>query len=225
MRRIKAVLRLVTVAAVVAVLASTIQIGGAFAATSSSPNLIVNPGAEAGAGSSNGGVVPVPSWQELTASTFTAVKYGATGGFPTKSSPGPANRGKNFFAGGPDGTESATAVQVVKLSKYVTAIQAGKATFKLQGWLGGLGSKSDSGFIEIDWKTGLRGHGTVTGSATLGPVTPAQRGDVTGLIAQATSGTVPKGTRSVLVQLSLLGSGGSYNHGFADNLSLVLTTQ
>jgi len=54
MRRIKAVLRLVTVAAVVAVLASTIQIGGAFAATSSSPNLIVNPGAEAGAGSSNG---------------------------------------------------------------------------------------------------------------------------------------------------------------------------
>ena len=55
-------------------------------------------------------------------------------------------------------------------------------------------------------------------------IAAALQGDVTGLIVQATSGTVPKGTRSVLVQLSLLGSGGSYNHGFADNLSLVLTT-
>jgi hypothetical protein len=64
-----------------------------------SPNLIKNAGAEGAAGSTNGSVVPVPKWTITTGTTFTAVQYGASGGFPTTSGPGlPTKKGKNFFA-------------------------------------------------------------------------------------------------------------------------------
>ncbi len=60
----------------------------------------------------------------------------------------------------------------------------------------------------------------------IGPVTAAQRHDKTGLILQSMTETVPQGTRSVLVQLGMIGSGGgeTYIDGFADNLSLVVMT-
>jgi hypothetical protein len=191
------------------------------AQAATSKNLIKNPGAEAAPGSPNGGIVPVPKWTELTGTTFTAVQYGASGGFPSTTSPGPAKRGKNFFAGGP-GTDSVTAVQTISLAPYLTAIKAGKARFSLTGWLGGFGSQNDSGFVEVDWKNA---SGSLTGSsATLGPVTAAQRNNVTGLLQQATSGRVPKGARTVFVQLSLFPTTGTYNDGFADNLSLKITT-
>ena len=228
MRRFTRALKWAAAAAVVLGVATTTQIEGAFAATS--PNLISNPGAESGPGSSNGVVVHVPNWIEIAPSNFTAVKYGATGGFPTNSSPGPSNRGKNFFAGGPtsgpNGENSPTAVQRIPLKPYVSAIQAGTAKFKVQAWLGGVGSKSDSAFVEIDFKTGEKGFGSVTGSVDIGPVTAAQRHNKTGLILQSATGTVPKGTRSVLVQLGMIGSGDgeTYVDGFADNLSLVITT-
>ena len=195
--------------------------GVTVAQAATSPNLIANPGAGVGHGSSDGSVVPVPKWTELTGTTFTAVLYGATGGFPTANSPGPPNRGKDFFAGGP-GTDTVTAVQTISLAPYLTAIKAGKAQFSLSGWLGGFGSQNDSGFVEVDWKNA---SGSLVGtSATIGPVTAAQRNNVTGLLQEATSGTVPKGARKAFVQLSLFPTTGSYNDGFADNLILKITT-
>jgi hypothetical protein len=195
--------------------------GVTVAQAATSANLIKNPGAEAAPGSPDGSVVPVPKWTELTGTTFTAVQYGATGGFPAATSPGPAKRGKNFFAGGP-GTDSITAVQTISLAKYLTAIKAGKAQFSASAWLGGFGSQNDSGFVEMDWKNA---SGSLVGtSAILGPVTAADRGNVTGLLLRTTSGKVPKGARSVFVQLSLFPTTGTYNDGFADNVSLKITT-
>ena len=72
---------------------------GAFFGT----NLIVNPGAEAGAGNANGDAVGegnIPGWSN--SAEFTVVAYGPDFTFPESTSPGPLDRGFNFFAGGPD---------------------------------------------------------------------------------------------------------------------------
>jgi hypothetical protein len=208
-------------AGVILTVVAIFQPGTAFAVTSS--NLILNPGAEAGPGSPTGGVVPVPDWTVTTGTGFTAVKYGASGGFPTSTSPGPAKRGTNFFAGGPD-SDNDVAVQVISLSPYVSAIKAGKASFSLTAWLGGSGSLNDSGFIELDWK---KQNGDLTGtSALLGPVTATQRSDTTGLLKLTVSGNIPKAARSGYLQLNLFSAttGAPYNYGFADDLKLIVKT-
>lgn len=151
------------------------------------------------------------------------MKYGSSGGFPTSTSPGPANRGANFFAGGPD-TDNDVAVQTISLSAYVTPIKAGTASFKLTAWLGGSGSLNDSGFVELDRK---KANGELTGtSATLGPVTAAQRDDITGLLKLTVKGTIPKAARQAYVQLSIFSASSdpSYDYGFADDLKLVIKT-
>jgi hypothetical protein len=197
--------------------------GGTVAAgASTSGNLVINPGAEMGPGSSDGSVVAVPGWTETTGTTFTAVQYGAPGGFPSATSPGPTKRGANFFAGGPNG-DSVVAVQTIDLSKFRAAIKAGKASFNLRGYLGGFGSQEDSAFIELDFKNG---KGSLIGtSATLGPVTAEQRQDVTGFLQKSTSGGVPKGAHSAFLQLALSRVGGGYNDGYADNLSFTVTSR
>ena len=110
--------------------------GAAPAGAAKTKTLILNGTAEAGAGSSNGGVVTVPDWTETNGASFTAVKYGATGGgFLTTSSPGiPKNHKLNFFAGGPgDPNDSIVAAQTVNLSTYVNAIKGGHVTAHSRG--------------------------------------------------------------------------------------------
>lgn len=187
-------------------------------------NIILNGTAEAGTGSSNGGVVTVPDWTDSNGTSFTAVKYGATGGgFLTATSPGiPKNHGLNFFAGGPgDPNDSIVATQTVNLSPYVTAIKGGHVTAKLQGWLGGSGTATDEAFVELDFKN-KKGF-LIGNSITIGPVTEAERGGVTELMQQTDSGTVPKGARSAYVQLIFDRiSGTTYNDAFMDDIGLFL---
>ena len=134
-------------------------------------NLIKNGGGESAVGSSNGSTVPTPKWKLGTGTGFTAVQYGASGGFPTATDPGPAKRGNNFLAGGPDGDVVAT--QTAKVGTYATAIDNGTVTYALVGWLGGFSSQGDEAFVEIDFKDA---NGAFLDSATLGPVTAADRG-------------------------------------------------
>src|SRR5271166_4449209 len=78
--------------------------GAALAVPLFGTNLIVNGNAEAGTGSASGNdIESVPGWS--TVGNFTVVQYGAAG-FPSSTSPGPANRGSNFFAGGPNNAGS-----------------------------------------------------------------------------------------------------------------------
>jgi len=63
---------------------------------------------------------------------------------------------------------------------------------------------------------------TEIGSATLGPVTPADRGNQTGLLFRELSGYVPTGTTQIQLSLSMERPNSSDNDGYADNLSLVL---
>ena len=181
-------------------------------------NLIKNPGAESGNGSSNGSVVHIPNW---TTTGATAVKYGATGGFPTAQTPGPTKRGTNFFAGGPHAAEDVESImQTVALGTYGTKIDVGKVKFTLAAWLGGSGSDGDSATVYLTFYSAS--HAFLSGAA-IGPVTNADRNNVTKFLSRTKTAAVPATARTVDIDVELDGVSGTYNNAYVDNLSLILT--
>ena len=66
--------------------------------------------------------------------------------------------------------------------------------------------------------------GVAQGYSTIGPVSAADRGNATALLQQTASGSLPSGIRKVVVTVSAVWSSG-YNDGYADNLSLVISSQ
>ncbi len=219
MRRVA--IALVTIGALGAAVAQALPASAGVHPFVVTKNLILNGNAEAAPGSANGSTVPVPKWTLSTGTTtFTAVQYAAGGGFPDPASPGPRNRGANFFAGGP-GEELDVAVQSRSLNPYAESIDAETATFVLSGYLGGFSSQGDNAVVRVQW---LNGHGTLLSTATIGPVTAADRNSVTGLLYRTVSGSVPAKARKAVTILTLTRLEGSYNDGYADNLSLKLTT-
>jgi hypothetical protein len=206
-----------------AAVAATVVLGVATAADASarrqimSANLIHNGDAEAAPGSSDGSVVVVPDWTITAGTGFTAVQYGASGGFPTSTDPGPVQRGANFLTGGPfDGVSTATQHRFLA-SKFFAPIDAGTVVFALRGFLGGYSSQEDNAIVRVDW---MNGHGVVLGSNTIGPVTATNRSDRTGLKMRTLTAMVPVKTRQALITLTMTRKEGSYNDGSADNLSL-----
>jgi hypothetical protein len=189
-------------------------------AAPSSGNIVVNPGAEHTGRPPNdsGTKVPVTGWKVARRYQFTAVPYGASG-FLTRQSHGPRHRGHSFFAGGSDGTHS-IGTQTDSLSTWRPWIKAGHARFALSAWLGGFSTQNDHTKLTITWQSR---RGKAIGSASVGPVLSNPRHGVTELLLRKTSGTVPRGAAKVSVKLSMTRTDGTYNDGYADNLSLVLT--
>ena len=197
-----------------------VQAASAQAATRTTANLIKNPGAEAGPGGT-GDPVSLPSWTRVQGSTATAVKYG-TPSFPTLSSPGPTGRGKNFFAGGdPDscGCTQHELVQNISLQRFVSSIKRGHVGYQLFGSFGGFETQNDTAGLELDW---FGTNGSFIGSQTIGFFLAADRKNVTGMLGTGVGAPVPKAARSARVTIVFDRSAGSYNDGYADNLSLVL---
>jgi hypothetical protein len=202
-------------------------------------NLIVNGDAESAAGSSSGGVVlaVIPGWS--TRGNANVVVYGASGGYPRTSDPGPANRGLNFLSGGPDDTLSVF-TQHIDLSPYAAFITRGNVTFTLSAYLGGYGSQDDNAVLKATFLGATQGTvasgadsgalftqggagGSPLGVVTLGPVLAADRNENTGLLARATTGPVPAQASSVDLELTMTRTEGTANDGYADNLVLTLT--
>jgi hypothetical protein len=181
-------------------------------------NIIRDPGAEAAKPNSSSGKVKVPAWTVGKNSQFTAVAYGASGGFPTSASPGPRKRGKNFFAGGRG--NSSTGTQTDSLAAFSSLITSGRAKFKLTGWLGGFATQNDTAKVTITWKSS---GGKALGHVAIGPVTEAQRKGVTGMLFRSKSGAVPKGAVRVLITVHMVRKDGAYIDGYADNLGLTIT--
>lgn len=181
-------------------------------------NLFENPGAETGPASPDGQtVVPVPGW--MTSGNFTVVGYGTPGEFPTGSDPGPPNRGSNFFAGGPNNASS-TASQMYEASQQdAFEIDLGYVSFTMTGYLGGFADEEDHAVVAVIYKDA---QGEILSSATIGPVTAADRNNRTGLLLDYVDGSVPVGTRRVELILTMTRVDGSYNNAFADGLSIVL---
>jgi hypothetical protein len=201
------------------ILAAALAAPGARAQTASTfgTNLVVNGDAEAEVGAPDNSKIVKPSgW--TTTGEFTAVQYGASGGFPDAKSPGPATRGKNLFEGG--NVARSTASQSVWLSAAATEIAKGSVRYAFSAWLGGYSSQGDSAMVSVAFRDAA---GKSLGGATLGPVTPAQRNDVTGLLDRSHSGAAPKGAATAVVTIVLTRLEGTYNDGAVDSVSLVLT--
>lgn len=185
-----------------------------------SGNLLVNGGGESGTGAADAtGFGPVPGW--TTSPSFTAVRFGAPGGFPTAGEGARIGGGANFFAGGPDAAVS-TAEQRVDLSAAAGDIDAGRATATLAGDLGGFSTQTDAATVIATFRGA---DGGALGTLRIGAVTPIDRGGDTVLLRQSADGAVPAGTRRIDVVVTATNSGapGTYNDGYADNLVLALT--
>ena len=208
-----------------AVAVITAGLGPALAASASSPaanpcpscghNLIVNPGAETGKGANGDIKVKTPGWKQTK--NFTETLYTWSGGDVSPTTPGPKQRGKNYFYGGPDSAK-ATGTQLIKV--LAKGIGSGKVHYALSGWLGGFSSQGDNATLVVTFENG---SGKAVGTTRIGPVTAAQRKDVSDMLLRKAGGAVPASTRTVQVVLIMKRTDGSDNDGLADNLSLVFT--
>ena len=183
-------------------------------------NLIVNGNAELDpppAGGRTG--VSITGWK--TEGQVAVLAYGTPGGFPSANTRGPNERGRAFFAGGPDSPES-TATQTIEVSAAGAIIDAGQALFDLTTWLGGMAGQNDTAAVTLTFRNGTD---TSLGHVSLGPVTLTDRNFATKLLERGATGTVPASTRRIEIQLRMHRADGSFNDGYADNLSLVLSAK
>ena len=166
-------------------------------------NLIVNGDAEQG----------TAGWQAIGSTPlFSAVDYGANWVLP--SQPGPTDRGAHLFVGG-SGVPYAAGQQTIDLRPNAAAIDAGQVAFSLSGYLGGWTNQGDNALLYVSFQDAAD---RLLGDATLGPVTPADRDNTTGLFLRSTTGRVPVGTTSVRFSLSMERLVSGDNDGYADNL-------
>lgn len=190
--------------------------GAAVRAQVYNTNLIINGNAEGAAGVGDDiSVSLVPGWD--VTGNFTAVQYGVAQ-FPGAGSPGPADRGENFFAGGPSNVLS-LATQELSLSDYAADIAGGALAFNISAYLGGFATQGDNAIFRASF---LDGSASTIETIELGPVNEAQRGGITGLLFRELIGLVPIGTTDVLFTIIMNRADGAYNDGYADNLSFIL---
>lgn len=164
-------------------------------------NLVVNGDAEAG----------LAGWTGYAGyNLMQSVNYGSNWVLPTQ--PGPVDRGAHMFAG---------------LGQYAVGYQTldfGTATardmsYSLSGWLGGWADQGDNALFYVQF---LDEFNNEIGGSSIGPVTPQDRNNQTGLQYRETEGLVPTGTRKLSFWLSMERLVSNDNDGYADNLSFVL---
>jgi hypothetical protein len=193
--------------------------GAAPASAFTSSNLIVNGDAEASPGATDSAGTNTPAgWQQ--AGGFTAVVYGAPD-FLTTAQSASWNGGANFFTGGtPPFGDDTIAVQQIDVTPLAAQIDGGKLNATLSGLLGGFTSQSDAATVTM----AITDQDGTTGTATaLSPVTPADRGNQTTLLPKSSCVAVPPGVRQAIVSIDIHRTDGTYNDGYLDNLSLVLS--
>jgi putative Ig domain-containing protein/phosphoesterase family protein len=178
---------------------------------------IANPGAETGSCSGTGtGNSNVQDW--TVTSKPQQVCYGASG-FPAAADgpQPPASPGSAFFGGGDDAT--ATMTQTVSVSSQSSYIATGAEPYDVSAWLGGYSSQGDNVGLVAKF---LSSSGASLGTATLAPVTPAERDDQTELLPESATGTVPAGTVSITFTLTYTRQAGTFNDGYADDIAMTL---
>lgn len=166
-------------------------------------NLIVNGDAES----------DVAGWTGFDGySMFQSVDYGSNWVLP--SQPGPANRGAKMFTGL---TAQAAGFQTLALG----ALAGQPLHYELSGYLGGWAAQGDNALLYVSF---LDTQDNEIGHAVIGPVTPADRANQTGLFLRTASGDLPGNTASLMFSLSMERLGGGDNDGYADNLSFVISS-
>lgn len=164
-------------------------------------NLVVNGDAEAG----------LAGWTGYEGyNMFQSVDYGSNWVLPTQ--PGPVDRGARMFAG-----FGQYAVGYQTLDFGVTTAQ--KLSYSLSGWLGGWSNQGDNALFYVQF---LDEFNNEIGSSAIGPVTPEDRNNQTGLYYRESDGFMPAGTRKLSFWLSMERLVSGDNDGYADNLAFVL---
>ncbi len=202
-----------------------------------SGNLLANPGAESGDPSLSGyASVTVPGW--TVTGTPTVIQYGTLRrmpglfgtkgptllpyfGFPSATS-APADSGVQFFGGGNVATSTLT--QTVHLTAAQSAVNTGALSFVLSGALGGNLLDGSAATVTVNF---YDVDNVYLGSAGIGPVTPRDRRFKTLLQQRETTGTVPVGTDSAQIVVTLTDRNpilGNYNNAYADDLSFTVGT-
>lgn len=184
---------------------------GSLSAQVYNSNLINNPGADAGLGSLSG-------WTSVTGG-MEAVAYGTSGGFPSVTDPGPSDRGANFFGGGNYPFSEIT--QTLSLASYQSTISSGSVDVSLSAYFGGFASQNDYSSLTLKFKDA---SDTELQSITLVGPTAADRGNQTEFLSISYLGEVPLSATSATLLLDATRTDGTYNDGYADSLSLVLST-
>ncbi|AWL03451.1 PEP-CTERM sorting domain-containing protein [Massilia oculi] len=164
-------------------------------------NLVVNGDAEAGLVGWTG----YPGYD-----MFQSVNYGSNWVLPTQ--PGPGDRGARMFSG-----LGQYAVGYQTLDFGTTTSQ--RMSYSLSGWLGGWSNQGDNALFYVQFLDEL---GNEVGSSAIGPVTPGDRDNQTGLFYRESEGFLPEGTRSLSFWLSMERLVSGDNDGYADNLSFIL---
>ncbi len=187
-------------------------------------NLLLNPGAQAGAFSVQGwDAVTIPGWQ-VVSGLPTVVRYG-TRRFPRVTGKGPAVRGGQLFAGGAGGT--ARLRQVVRLKSAAGRPLPSGTRFRLSAFLGG--SATSAASVDVAF---LSSAGRVLARRVLGPV-GERGGNVFG--PRGVTGALPAGTASAQVTLVLATSLRNidgpyapyqgYDYAAADNVDFSVSAQ
>jgi hypothetical protein len=177
-------------------------------------NLTINGGGETGtAATDSSGVFAPPGW--ATTGEFTEVAYGASGGFPDAAASASFGGGKNFFAGG--NVDVSTAVQPFNINAAAPEIDRGGLVMTLSARLGGFEGQDDNAQVTTELKNSA---GATLARIHLAPVMSADRNSVTTLLPRSASVGVPVGTRTLLTTITSTRVSGSYNDGYADNVTV-----
>ncbi len=180
-------------------------------------NLVFNGDAEWNSGTNNYTPNRGVSWWVDTG-PMTLGCYGSQAAFPGSASPGPVSRGRNFFLGGAG--DDAVMTQIIDLAALAGDFADPGADYVLSGFLGGAGAEADCATFGARF---LDATGNELGSASIGPVTAADRQETTGLLERRATGHLPAGTR--LVEFALTAASGSTtNDATADDLSFMLAS-
>jgi hypothetical protein len=130
----------------------------------------------------------------------------------------PADRGFNFFAGGPH--QVSRARQTIDLLPLGADIFDEIVHYTFSAALGGFATDEDNAMLSMSFLDVA--SNPLGPPITLGPVTAADRGLATGFVNRSVEGTLPGATARIRVELAFTIASGFYNDGYADNLSLVL---
>ncbi len=110
---------------------------------------------------------------------------------------------------------------MIDLSSAASSIDAGTLGFVLAGYLGGYSSQFDNAALSVTFKNATGGS---LGSASVGPVTAADRSNATAMLGRQVAAPLPVGTRAAEVVMTMLRVDGGYNDSYADNLLFALGT-
>jgi hypothetical protein len=179
-------------------------------------NLIFNGDAESNSGINN--LTPnrgVAWWWDVAG--LTLGRYGANTNFPSLASPGPTNRGQNFFLGGTGLSNSIS--QTLDVAGFTASIDGQGVRYRLSGFFGGSTNRNERMTLIARF---LSGTGQMLDTNSVGGMITDGITNGVSLVEQTTTGQLPPGTRRI--ELFVAASSASTNNfACADNLSLVLT--